>query len=153
MSFVSLYYMHSTKVFRCRWAAKRFFLSQTDQKQINRVKAVLLKDYALTAQDLGQNKPEQNEKKIISDTETKLDHEKSNDTDVQIFKNHFDPFWTICSRKVFCKIIFIIFFQTSSRLVLSGSNDRNYFFVLFLQYFNVQCFKKCALSKIVFVLQ
>ena len=71
---------------------------------------------------------------------------KSDETYVQIVKCHFDPFSAIWSRKVFSKIILIIYFQTSSRLVLSGSNDRNLIFVLFLHYFNVHCFKKKSIK-------
>ena len=68
---------------------------------------------------------------------------KSDETYVQIFTCHFDPFWIICSRKVFSEIIFIIFFQTSPSPVLSGANDPNLCFVLFHYFFNVHCSNFC----------
>merc|ERR1712129_419384 len=81
--------------------------------------------------------------KCGTDTKSENNPVKSDETYVQIFICHFDPFWIICSRKVFCEIIVIIFFQTSPSPVLSGANDPNLCFVLFHYFFNLHCSNFC----------
>ena len=95
--------------------------------------------------DLGYYEVEDKEKKISTDTMTENNLVKSDNTNVQIFKYNFYPFWIVCSKNMFTNLFFIDFCDFVSP-VLSGANDPKWCFMYVLQFFYCEKRKKCLHS-------